>query len=229
VEILTISLLANETKPFDKVGRYLEILDSAGAVSIWLYDRNGGRVDDMLAVQSGIFMDGTDFSRFEVFSPTAQTIRLMITDRRGGSRRQPGNVAIVDAITGQALAAQQVLTINASVLVAHAVVVDQALAPAGIVVKSVSLLTPDVGIGASGQEEVFVYASPAAQDFAGTSVPGVILAHITAVGSVASPPVLGAQINRRLPPGWSIRLSAAANGLQTTNTVRARVTWEPVA
>lgn len=94
-ELLTFTIAAGETKTFVKAGRYLEVIASAAALSVGFYDRSGGQSDDLIGAVSGLYVE-TDFSQFEVFSATAQTITLLVMDSRGGSRRQPGVVEVID-------------------------------------------------------------------------------------------------------------------------------------
>lgn len=92
---LRFNIAAGETKVFVMAGRYLEIIDATGPVSIGLYDKAGSQADDAKDVLSGTFME-TPFSQFEISSTTAQTVELFITETRGGTRRQPGVVSVVD-------------------------------------------------------------------------------------------------------------------------------------
>lgn len=105
MELLRFTIAAGETKVFVKAGRYIEVFEAADALSIGFYDRNGGQADDALNIQSGVFIE-TDFAQFEVSSATAQTITLLVTDGRGGSRRQPGVVSIVDGGKARTIAGQ---------------------------------------------------------------------------------------------------------------------------
>jgi hypothetical protein len=95
MENLRFTIAAGETKTFERGGRYLEIIDAAGPLSIILSDQNGGRADAAKDVLSGTYM-GTAFAKFEVYSATAQTVELFITDTTGGTKRQPGVVRIID-------------------------------------------------------------------------------------------------------------------------------------
>ena len=95
---LRFSIAAGETKVFVIAGRYLEIIEATGPVTLGLYDENSSQTDDAKDVLSGTFMEGV-FSQFEVYSATAQTVELFLTATRGGTRRQPGNVRVIDDIT----------------------------------------------------------------------------------------------------------------------------------
>lgn len=89
------TIAALETKRFELAGRYLEIIESQGPVTINLSDKDGGRGDAAANVRSGTFM-ASPFTGIEVFSATAQTVELFITETSGGTRRQPGTVNVVD-------------------------------------------------------------------------------------------------------------------------------------
>ncbi|KQW76586.1 hypothetical protein [Methylibium sp. Root1272] len=96
MELLTFAIAANEIKVFKRAGRYFEIIDSAYALTVDFYDENGGKSDGMLGALSGLFVSGP-FTEFTVSNgAAAQTVTLMIHEGRGGSRRQPGVVRVVD-------------------------------------------------------------------------------------------------------------------------------------
>lgn len=95
MENLRFAIAAGETKVFERGGRYIEIIEAAGAVNLNLYDQNGGQSDSAKGILSGTYMEGA-YAKFEVYSATAQTVEILITDTRGGTRRQPGNVRIID-------------------------------------------------------------------------------------------------------------------------------------
>jgi hypothetical protein len=96
VELLQFNIAAGETKRYEVAGRYLEIIEAADRLNIEFNGPDGNRVHSMRGALSGFYSE-EPFGAFEVTNPgAAQTVTLMITDRRGGSRRQPGNVRIVD-------------------------------------------------------------------------------------------------------------------------------------
>jgi hypothetical protein len=95
MELLSFTLAAGETKRWERAGRYVEVIDATSAFSIYLTDANGGRVDYAINALSGIYLEGA-YSAIEMTSATAQTVTLLVTDGRGGSRRQPGIVQVVD-------------------------------------------------------------------------------------------------------------------------------------
>jgi len=107
MELLTISIAAGETKRFERAGRYLEIIDASYAVNIVLYDANGGQSDRALNALSGLYLEGA-YSAIELSNgSTAQSVTLLITDGRGGSRRQPGNVRVIDQGSDKTLLGKQ--------------------------------------------------------------------------------------------------------------------------
>lgn len=95
MEIITFVIAAGETKRFERAGRYIEIIEAAGAIDLFTYDAAGGRVDGARGALSGLYMEHS-FSALEVTSGTEQTVKLLLTEGRGGSRRQPGVVQVID-------------------------------------------------------------------------------------------------------------------------------------
>lgn len=95
MENLRITLAAGETKVFVKAGRYFEIIDSTGPVTIGFYDANGSQNNDATNVQSGFYL-AESYSQFDITSATAQTVEVFISDASAGSKRQPGVVRVID-------------------------------------------------------------------------------------------------------------------------------------
>lgn len=139
MELLTFSIAAGETKHFHKAGRYFELIDAAAAVTLGFYDANGSQTDDAIGALSGMYFEAP-FSSFEVTSATAQTLAVLLTDGRGGSRRQPGVVRVVDQGVEKTSEGDQHLTSlgQAAVVGANSVF---ALQPNGrrLVVKKLSM------------------------------------------------------------------------------------------
>ena len=100
---LRFAIAAGETKHFEIAGRYLEIIDATGPVSIELFDANGGQSDDARDVLSGTYLT-EPYSRFSVYSATAQTLELFLSARGGGTRRQPGVVQVIDGERAKVIA-----------------------------------------------------------------------------------------------------------------------------
>ena len=99
MEIINISLLANETKSFRKAGSYFEIISSTGPVGVSFYAPNAGQNNSIRGGMSGLYMNA-DYAAFDVQeqSGAAQIVQVLVCDQgeAGGSRRQPGNVRVVD-------------------------------------------------------------------------------------------------------------------------------------
>jgi hypothetical protein len=99
-ELLTVTFAANETKPFQKAGRYFEIIaDGGSTVSVTFYGDNGAISANWNNIQSGIFIEDA-WTQFTVTnnSAAAQTLTFLLMDNgRGGSRRQPGVVQVIDS------------------------------------------------------------------------------------------------------------------------------------
>lgn len=110
MELLTFTIAAGETKQFRKAGRYFELIDAPGELNVTFDDASGGRVDDMLGALSGFYAEG-EFASFAITNPgaAAQSVKLMLTGGRGGSRRQPGNVRVIDQSADKTLAGNQFL------------------------------------------------------------------------------------------------------------------------
>ena len=108
MELLSFTIAAGETKRFERAGRLLEIIDASAALNIELTGPNGEQADDMRGALSG-FYSLAPFNGFEVSNPQtyAQAVVLMIADGNGGSRRQPGNVRVIDNSSDKTLAGQQ--------------------------------------------------------------------------------------------------------------------------
>lgn len=97
MELLQIALAANDIKQFAKAGRYFEIIDSTYAVQVDFTGANGAQTDSMKNALSGLFLEDP-FAHFTLTNgPIAQTVTLLILETgRGGSRRQPGIVRVID-------------------------------------------------------------------------------------------------------------------------------------
>lgn len=106
MELFTFNIAANETKLFAKAGAYFEIIDAAYPIDVFFYDRSGGRVDEARAALSGIYIE-EQYAEFTVTNGALpQSVTLMLHTGRGGSRRQPGIVNVVDSARLQSFANQ---------------------------------------------------------------------------------------------------------------------------
>ena len=108
MELLPITLAANETRQFAKAGRYFEIIDSTYSLTIQFTGTNGSISDSIVGALSGLFIEDP-FTHFSLTNgATAQTVTLLIMETgRGGSRRQPGNVRVIDASVDKTTAGNQ--------------------------------------------------------------------------------------------------------------------------
>lgn len=97
MELLQFNIAAGETKHFERAGRYFEIISAQSLLNVHFEDAAGSRAESLKLALSGFFAEG-GFSSFEVENPTAakQSVQVLISDGRGGSRRQPGVVSVVD-------------------------------------------------------------------------------------------------------------------------------------
>ncbi len=149
MELLTFTIGASESKRFEKAGRYLEIIDAAGPLHIDMNDGSGNRADSMRNALSGFYSE-EPFSAFEVTNPgAAQTVTIMITDRRGGSRRQPGTVSVIDGGRARTLSGASFIApvIGAAVAAqnTHAQLWNPNTATRRIVLKSITISSSVAG------------------------------------------------------------------------------------
>lgn len=95
IQQLQFNIAAGETKRFEFQGAYVEVIDSQAAINITVYDPVSSAQGNATGVLSGFFAS-VPYKGVEVYSATAQSITLLLTDGSGGSRRQPGNVKVID-------------------------------------------------------------------------------------------------------------------------------------
>jgi hypothetical protein len=98
------TIAAGETKVFAKQGRYLEVITASAGLDILMLGASGESADEMRGALSGFYAE-SPFSQLNVTNKGAgaQVVTLMVTDGRGGSRRQPGTVEVIDASRARAL------------------------------------------------------------------------------------------------------------------------------
>lgn len=205
MELLTFTIAAAERKTFELPARYIEIIEASAALDLFLFSSSGHQVNDARGALSGLFIDEREmFARFDVRSATAQTITLLVTDGRGGSRRQPGIVRVVDDIgPGVTYASAGYLP---AVTPFTAV---QVLAPAanlaGVIIRG-SSLQGQAGInGAINMQLVASRTTP-------TSFTAPAQRYVSSVaGSVGTGGANGPAFvvsdtrqNKLLPPGWGL-------------------------
>jgi hypothetical protein len=96
MEILNIPITAGELKTFAMGGQYIEVLEATGTMDITLMGP-AGNVETAKGAESGSWMKES-FTSFTIKSPGAQTIKMLITGREGGSRRQSGQTSILGTV-----------------------------------------------------------------------------------------------------------------------------------
>lgn len=207
MEILKFSIAAGETKRFERAGRYIEVIEADSALSLFFFDENGGQADDAQGIVSGLYIE-EPYKAFTVYSATAQSVTLLMSDGRGGSRRQPGNVSIIDKIDPSVMtggAAYTAIGTGSSVLVLPATNVR------GLVVRA-SIASCNPGAGGTSNVRLFgALVAPAG--LAGGANQILMNGVFSSTPGVASLNQLYDQ-RRYLPPGWGLFVVA-------TNTVAA--------
>ncbi|QAZ41226.1 hypothetical protein C1M51_18375 [Methylibium sp. Pch-M] len=108
IELLTITLSANESKRFERAGRRIDVIDAAYPIAeLALTDTNGGAAGFLRNVDVGIFAR-LGYASFSITNgATAQTVRVLVTDGDGGSNKQPGVVRVVDQGSEKTIAGAQ--------------------------------------------------------------------------------------------------------------------------
>lgn len=145
MELITFTSGAGETKNFARAGRYLEIIDAAYAVTIKFTGTNGQQGPSMRDALSGFYSED-EFQGFEVTSATAQVITLMVTDGKGGSRRQPGVVRVIDESTSKTLAGRQGYVYHRRVANAAKFSMAGIITTAPLSIKRLSIFSPTAGL-----------------------------------------------------------------------------------
>lgn len=113
------TIAAGEGKTFAKSGRYIEVIEAGSALDIFMLGPSGEIADEMRGALSGFYAEQS-FQQLQIVNRSAstQTITLMITDGRGGSRRQPGIVTVVDQSRARSLNGDSFISSSAAVGVA---------------------------------------------------------------------------------------------------------------
>lgn len=211
MELLTIILSAGESKRFEKSGRYFEIIDSAAPVRVDFYSASGQQTDQMLNALSGLFLEAA-YGAFTISSSTAQSVSFLLLEQgRGGSRRQPGSVRVINEIT-------DALTLYS---------------PAGLVMTPQAFNATALVLPAANVRGIVVrYASASAQAGAGGAASVGIVAAKSAPTGYATPlnryPVIGSysqnavlidksiDVNKLIPAGWGLYSYAEVVGVNAT-------------
>lgn len=222
-EFLTITLAANETKPFQKAGRYLEIIaDGGGTINLTFYGSNGAVASNWLNCQSGTFLEDP-WGSFSVTnnSASAQSITLLLMDSgRGGSRRQPGVVSVTNKISSKV----QRLELSNGGLLPIGFLATAIITPAqnvnGVLVRN-AVVAEQAGAGGTG--EIRMVAAP---------VVPVSMSPTSAFQMAATSGAAGVytqdvrnDLNYQLPPGWGIWV-LTGHTVAAATTCGASLCWE---
>lgn len=165
MELITLNLAANQTQAFAKSGRYFEIIDAAFPVQIDFYGDGGNQTDSMRNALSGLFLEDP-FTQFNVTNgSTAQAVTLLVMENgRGGSRRQPGNVRVIDQGADKTTAGNQFF------MTAQAGAAAAKVSLQGVIAGSKPLFIKRLSIGAqTAQQLVLLTSSGPPTDTLGTS------------------------------------------------------------
>jgi hypothetical protein len=215
VELLTIMLAAGETKRFEKAGSYFEVIGSSYAISVGFDGDKGSISDNLLGVLSGFFIEYS----YKAFALTngaaAQTVQVLLMERgRGGSRRQPGNVRIIDEITDACTS----FSISAPGTVA-ASSWTQVVAPAsnvnGIIIRSTQLTVQSGGGGSADFGFVAAKSLPTAYNVPAQRFECAY--QFSGNGVLQS--ALDPHFNKLLPPGWGLYWHTNVAGVAAANVV----------
>lgn len=197
MQLLKFTIAAGETKRFEIAGRYVEIIESDAPVSLLFFDGGGGQTDDAIGAVSGLYIEGA-FKAFTVSSATAQSVNLLITEGRGGSRRQPGNVSIIDRVETSCMTVgitDTTLGASATAFVLPAANLN------GIIVRS-SIV--EAQPGASGAANVRLIAALTAPASVVPGANSIILNSAYADVSASAARSSAFDQRRRIPPGWGL-------------------------
>lgn len=202
-EFLTMTLAAGQTMPYQKAGRYVEVItDGGGTIDFTFYGQNGAIASNWKGCQAGVYLKDP-WSALDVKNSSSftQTIKLMLMDNgEGGSRRQPGNVVIIDNVSANC---QHVS--GGPLTGLTGITAQQILAPAsnvnGCLVRSV---IQSVKAGAGGTVSAQVVAAPAAPgSFQGANM--IVLGYLTDADAV-SRSFTDTEMRRMIPAGWGLYL-----------------------
>lgn len=217
MELLTITLAANETRQFAKAGRYFEIIESIYAMNVAFYGANGAQSDQMIGALSGLYLEDP-YSHFAITNGAgAQTVTVLLMETgRGGSRRQPGNVIVIDAV------GSSVQTVAVQKTAIGAFSATEMINPAaninGTIIRGIAL---EVQAGAGGTADCAVVCAPTVPILStGTNM----LSLGRLVDTVAVRQLINSwDMSKKIPAGWGMWLCtvnatavAAANAARTS-------------
>lgn len=202
MELLTIQLAANETKQFRKAGAYCEIIDSQAAIGINFLSVLGGQTGSIKGGLSGLYLE-VDYGAFDITNgPAAQTVTLLLCDagESGGSRRQPGNVRVIDEIT-DAIVSQPLTPSTAVAVINYTAIVTPAQNVRGLILRQWSLSVTSANPGFAAMQITACKSQPT-----NYSTPSQ---RYTVSGAGSSNAVNGSDSgrgNKYIPPGWGLWL-----------------------
>ncbi len=219
MELLQFTISAGETKRFEVAGRYLEIIEAADRLNIDFNGPDGNRVHSMRGALSGFYSE-EPFQAFEVGNPSAtQTVKLMITDRRGGSRRQPGVVRVVDEVTSALQCAVNAPSTAVSVFSATPIVLPAANVR-GLVMRWAATTAAS---NAGGSAFIGYVVAPSAPT--NYSTPAQRYPLLSAFANSIALVDRNLQLSRAFPPGWGLYLVTEVAGVPATS-LAAQVGFE---
>jgi hypothetical protein len=220
VELLTFSIAAGETKVFQRAGRYFEIIEASAPLNVELVAPDGAQGDDMRGAVSGMYSEGP-FSHLEIGSGQAQTVTVMLSDGRGGSRRQPGSVRIIDEIT-DALQVFYFSPALAPTAYVSTVIVAPASNTKGVIVRAAQTFS-QAGVGSAlGVGFVAARSLPT-----GYQVPPQRWLMAYQANATTQLQERAEKSNKLIPPGWGlyafIQIDAAAAATSGNGTLACEV------
>lgn len=200
MELITHTLAAGATARFERAGRYFELIDADGRVSVELTGPAGELADEMVNALSGFYSEEA-FAGLTISNPEAyaQAVRFMVARGRGGSRRQPGTVSVIDTVRDEAKTVSNDAPV-AAIAFAYSVMLAPASNTAGATVLGASSVSLPTSTGWAKSRVVAAKVAPA--NFAGTDNM-VVLADTYSKGDNLAVSEDWA-MRRRLPAGWGI-------------------------
>lgn len=204
MEILNVNLPANGRVQMRKGGAYIEILSSVGPIEIDLYTSSGGQSNSIKGGMSGLYLNA-NFGAMDVVdvSGSAQTVQLLVCDtgETGGSRRQPGNVRVIDEFFDalQCVAYGSDLTVKAFLTTT---IVAPAANLKGLIVR---WLIGGAQAGAGGSSGILLEAAKSAPTQFGTPAQRYPLLQLVNPTTTAQSSSL--TMNKLIPPGWGLYVS----------------------
>lgn len=131
IEIITAAFTAGEVKTFMIQGEYLEILQAAYPVDVFMMDRTGAQLSTMRNAEASYFSRPGKYEVVQVSSALAQTVKIFIGSGDAGTRRTSGEVAVIDGSKARTIAGYAFIGAGASGPVAAQNAMVQLWNPAG--------------------------------------------------------------------------------------------------